>query len=93
MKITKTTSCIFCGHTVTGESVAAQSDSFKITSTTSRVLGALNGILSGNPFSAYKHASGQSEEGIFKGVEKICGGGLYRFHCPNCGQSFEKTIL
>lgn len=92
MSLIKTTTCIYCGATVTGESVVAQKDSFKIASAASRVFGTLSGILSGDPISTYRHASGKSEEGLAKGTEKICGGGLYKFHCNNCNQEFEKRV-
>lgn len=88
----KVIKCKFCGE----ETAALTEDSLEtVLIKVSQASGVAAAILRGDPLSAYKNATGETQERIIKLINRFVGGTYYTFVCqnPECGQSFEKRVL
>lgn len=88
--IEKTINCKFCGKPVTGFFI--ENDAVKVTGWIHRISSTIANFSFGNYFGAYRSATGKSTDTIKSTSAKLFGGGIYHFHCPNCGQSFDKRV-
>lgn len=86
----KTTTCIFCGHLVDGEVIRTEAqNSVRLFS---RISGTIGNVLSGNLFSAYRNARGDSQDSTERFAGRMAGGLYCHFDCPHCHQSFDKYV-
>lgn len=88
----KIVKCKYCGQET---AVLTEESLQKVLIIVSRASGTAAALLRGDPLSAYRNATGATQDQIIRLINRFVGGTYYTFVCqnPDCSQSFEKRVL